>query len=109
MSKFKINPPVFIIFDAKPQTPIKRDVWILNNYGEDFEIEFTSSENGFVKVLNQEEISNGYHLEAEITPPAKENDEQRLFTDVLTIDIKDNLPLEVTCRGFYHGQGESSP
>lgn len=107
--KFKINPPVLIIFDAKPQTSVKRDVWILNNYGENFEIESTSSENNTIKVLSQEEITNGYHLEVEITPPANEG-EQKLFTDTLTIGIKDsNEPLEITCRGFYHSPEASSP
>lgn len=105
--KFKLNPPVLIIFGAEPQKPVKRDVWILNNYGEDFEIDSISSKNNTIKVLNQEEITNGYHIEVEITPPANEN-EQKLFTDALTIAIKDNEPLEVTCRGFYHSPEESS-
>jgi hypothetical protein len=107
LPRFKVNPPVFIIFDAKPQKPVKRDVWVLNNYGEDFEIASASSKNGAIKILSQEEISNGYHLEAEITPPANES-EQKIFTDTLTIDIKDNEPLKITCRGFYHNPGEPS-
>ncbi len=101
LPKFKINPPMLIIFNAEPQKPIKRDVWILNNYNEDFEIESTSSKNDIIKVLNQEKISNGYHLEVEITPPVAKS-KQKLFTDSFAINIKGNEPLGITCRGFYH-------
>lgn len=106
LSRFKLNPPVLIIFDAKPQKPVKRDIWILNNYGENFEIESTSSKSDTIKVLSQGEISNGYHIEVEITPPANESG-QKLFTDALTIGIKDDEPLEITCRGFYSSEGSS--
>ena len=36
-----IKPPLLIAFYADPQEPIKRVLWILNNYGEDFEVEST--------------------------------------------------------------------
>ncbi len=106
LPKFKLNPLVFIVFDAEPQKLVKRDVWILNNYGGDFEIESISSKNDNIKVLSHEKISNGYHFEVEITPPVKEG-EQKIFTDALTINIKDNEPMEIACRGFYHGSGQS--
>jgi len=107
LPKFKINPPTIIIFNAEPQKPVKRDVWILNSYGEDFEIESTSSKNDVIKVLSQERVSNGYHLEVQITPPVAKS-EQKLFTDSFTIDIKGNEPLGITCRGFYHRGPERS-
>jgi len=97
---FKIKPPVIIVFNAEPQKPVKRDVWVLNNYGEDFELESTSSKKGIVKVLSQEKINNGYHLEVEITPPNIEK-EQKFFTDELSVEIKGNKPLGIICRGFY--------
>jgi len=97
---FKIKPPVIIVFNVEPQKPVKRDVWVLNNYGEDFELESTSSKKGIVKVLNQEKINNGYHLEVEMIPPDIEG-EQKFFTDELSVEIKGNNPLGITCRGFY--------
>ncbi len=108
LPEFKLDPPAFIIFDAEPQKPVKRDVWILNNYGRDFAIESISSKNNTIKVLSHEKITNGYHFEVEITPPAEEG-EKRIFMDTLIINIKDNKPLEITCRGFRHGPGRSSP
>ncbi len=107
LPEFKTNPPVIIIFKVEPQKPVKREIWILNNYNEDFEIESTSSKNDIIKVLSQEKISSGYHLEVEITPPAAES-KQRIFTDVFSINIKGGKKLEITCRGFYDSGLSSS-
>ncbi len=108
MPEFKINPPSIIVFNAEVKKPVKREVWILNNYGKDFEIESTSSKNDTIKVLKQEKVSNGYYLEVEIIPPVAES-KQKMFTDEFSVNIKDNKPLKVTCRGFYsRGRGSSS-
>ena len=97
---FEIKPPVIIVFNAEPQKPTERDVWILNNYGEDFEIESTVSQNKCIAVTSQQKIHNGYQLKLSITPPeALAN--QRTFTDVFSVNIKGGEKLTVTCRGFY--------
>lgn len=99
LPKFTINPPLIIAFNAEPQKPILRKVWVLNNYSGDFEIESVSSKDGTIKVRSQEKIRNGYQFEVEITPPAAEGAAQ--FTDVLFINIKGDEKLEIACRGFY--------
>jgi hypothetical protein len=99
LPKFTINPPLIIAFNAEPQKPILRKVWLLNNYSGVFEIESVSSKGDTIKVRSQEKIRNGYQLEVEITPPAAEGSAQ--FTDVLFINIKGDEKLEVPCRGFY--------
>ena len=108
LPKFKIEPPLIIIFKAEPEKPITREVWILNNYDEEFEIESTSSKKGITKVLSQEKIGNRYKLKLEITPPAAE-DKQRLFSDVFSVNIKGGEKLEITCRGFYSKKAEKPP
>ena len=97
---FEIKPPVIIAFNAEPQKPIDRDLWILNNYGEDFEIEATSSQNKYIAVTSQQKIHNGYQLRLAITPPEALSN-QRTFTDVFSVNIKGGEKLIVTCRGFY--------
>jgi hypothetical protein len=99
LPKFTINPPLIIAFNAEPQKPILRKVWVLNNYSGDFEIESVSSKDDTIKVRSQEKIRNGYQFEVEITPPAAEGAAQ--FTDVLFINIKGDEKLEIACRGFY--------
>ncbi len=100
LSEFTVKPPVLITLKAEPQKAIKREVWVLNNYDEDFEIESVSSKKGFVKVLKQEKVGNRYKLELEITPPLPDKN-ARLFTDQFLINIKDGGQLAVTCRGLY--------
>jgi len=108
LPKFKVNPPVIIVFNAEPQKSTKRDIWVLNNYSEDFEVESISSKNDIIKVLSREKISNGYHFEVEITPPGAES-KQKIFTDVFTVNIEGNEPLAITCRGFYSRRTTSPP
>jgi len=100
LPRFKISPPSISILGAKPQKPITREVWILNNYGEDFEVESVSSKKGIIKVLSQERKDNRYKFELEIIPPAAEG-KIKTFSDVFCVNIKGGEKLEVTCRGFY--------
>jgi hypothetical protein len=99
ISEFNINPPSIIVFNVEPQKPITKEIWILNNYDEDFEIESVSSQSGIAKVLNKEKVDNRYKVTVELMPPA--NDGKRVFTDTLNIVIKGGKKLQVNCRGFY--------
>lgn len=100
LPRFKISPPSIIAFNAEPQKPIHKELWILNNYDEDFEIESTSSKNGIIKVLSQKKVDNRYQFELEIMPPAAQ-DKKRVFSDVFYVNIKGGEKLHVNCRGFY--------
>ncbi len=97
--RFKVSPSMMIVFRAKPQEPITRQVSVLNNYKEDFEIESISSQENTIKLLNQSKIRNGYTLDIEITPPP-DNGKQR-FTDTLSINIKDGASITIPCNGYY--------
>ncbi|MFQ6034541.1 MAG: DUF1573 domain-containing protein, partial [Sedimentisphaerales bacterium] len=86
LPEFKITPLQIIAFNAEPGKPIKRKIWVLNNYGEDFEIESASSQNGIINVLRQDKIHNGYQFLLEIVPPAAEG--KTRFKDVFNVNIK---------------------
>lgn len=105
--EFKVNPPVIIVFNAEPSKPVERDLWILNNYNEDFEIESVSSKNGTINVLSQEKLGNRYELKLEITPPVVEGN-RKIFTDVFSVNIKGGTKLEIVCRDFYNRSTEST-
>ncbi len=100
LAKFRITPPQIIVLKAEPHKPVVRRLWVLDNYGQDFEIESVSSRNKLIKVLNQKKVSKGYQFDLEITPPASE-DKRRVFTDVFSMHIKGAEILAVDCRGFY--------
>jgi len=99
--RFTTNPSVIVVLKAKPLELITREVWILNNYAEDFQVESTLSKNGIIKVLSQEMNGNRCKLELQITPPGGE---RRFFTDVFFVNIKNGDQLKIGCRGFYSRQ-----
>ena len=113
--EFTINPPQLIAFNVEPGKPIKRKIWIFGNYGKDFDIESVTSEKGSFKVLGQkksEEMEKGIsgedepvklitcRLDLEITPGKAEPD-NKVFSDILTIKIKQGGSVSIKFRGFY--------
>jgi len=110
LPRFKITPPSLIVYKAEPEKPVAKEVWILSNYNEDFEVESTSAQKGTIKVLSQEKIDNRYKFELEITPPAPGKGQKRFFTDEFFVNIKGGERVKVTCRIFYSRKaGEPSP
>ena len=100
LARFRLNPPVIILFDAEPGKPvIRNNVTILNNYQEDFEIASVKSKEGITKVIKQEKIRNGYRFSLEITPP--DSLDSRRFTDEFSVQIKEGDLLKIKCQGFY--------
>ena len=100
LQRFKSTPPSIIAFNSEPNVSIKRNIYILSNYNDDFEIESINSEKGYIEVLSQKKDGKRYIIEVQINPPAVENNEN-FFKDVLSINIKDGETLTVMCRGFY--------
>ena len=105
---YKTNPPTLLLFKAEPLKPITRDkVWLLSNYNEDFQIESTSSQNGFIKVATSKKDSPGRYLfSLQITPPQPPDSSKNkgYFTDVFIIKIKGGEQVEIACRGYYAKQ-----
>jgi hypothetical protein len=106
LPRFSITPPSLIIYRAEPEKPVTKEVWILSNYDEDFEVESTSTQEGAIKVLSQEKIDNRYKFELEITPPAADKGQKAFFTDVFFVNIKGGERLKVVCRVFYSKKAE---
>jgi hypothetical protein len=114
--EFTISPPQLTLFNLKAEQPIRRDIWVMSNNGQDFEIESVSSQRGSMKLVEskkmpptpaeQEAISKGakagtrYQLQIEITPPSLE-DKRSILSDVLEVKIKGGDTLTLQCRGFY--------
>jgi len=100
LARFKVNPPVIILFDAEPgKAVVRKNVSILNNYKEDFEIESAKSKEGITKVLEQQRITSGYNFTLEITPP--NSGEARRFSDEFSVQVKDGDLLTIRVQGFY--------
>jgi hypothetical protein len=106
LPEFEITPRSILALNAEPQKPIKRKVWILNNYGEDFEVESVSSKKDIIKVLSRQKVGNRYKFELEITPPAPVG-KRAFFTDVFYVNMKGGQKLSINCRGFYSKKKKS--
>lgn len=110
---YKATPPTLLLLNAEPLKPIIRDkVWLLSNYNEDFEIESTSSQNGFIKVASSEKAGPGrYMFSLQITPPKLADTSTtavKSFTDLFTVKIKGGEKVEISCRGYYTRQKTAS-
>lgn len=101
--EFQINPNAITLRNLQPQKKVKRDVWVINNYGEDFEIESVSSEKEAIRVLSREKADKRYKLALEITPP-DQSGKTSFFRDVFSVTIKGGPKLKLSCRGFYSTQ-----
>ena len=100
LPQYTINPSVVSVFNVEPEKPVTRELWLLDNYNEDFKVESTSSEKGFVKVLSQEKVGRRYKFKLELMPPGANNN-PRVFTDKFIVNIEGGEKVEVVCRGFY--------
>ena len=103
LARFKVNPPAINILNAEVNKAVERELWLLNNYNDDFEIASATSKEGIIRVLSQEKIGNRCKFGLVIVPPPTQNP-TRMFTDTLTITTKDGEKIEVACRGFYQRQ-----
>jgi hypothetical protein len=100
LPEFTINPENIMLFNLKAEQPVEREVWILSNYQDDFEIESVSSQKGIVTLLGKTKVQNRYQLKLRITPPPAEG-ERAVLSDVIEVKIKDGQTLSIQCRGFY--------
>ena len=100
LPKFTVSMPLIIIFNAEPGKTVTRTLSVQNNYHKKFDIESASSRDGTVKVMSQEEISDGYQLQVEITPPALAEGQIK-YSDLFTITIKDGEELVIPCNLYY--------
>jgi hypothetical protein len=101
--RFSAEPAAIMISDLKLQKPVRRELWIFSNYGEDFEIESTSSKKGTIEVLNQQKLGKRYKLELQITAPASEGN-IRVLSDAFVVNLKGGERVVISCRGTYSRQ-----
>lgn len=100
LPEFSVDLQQILMFNLKAGQPVQRELWVLSNYRDDFEIESVSSQKGTVKLLNTEKVENRYRLKLEITPPEVAG-ERAVMSDTLEVKIKGSETLSIPCRGFY--------
>ncbi|MBA7667656.1 hypothetical protein ES703_75753 [subsurface metagenome] len=99
LAEFKATPGSIIVMNTKPQEVVTREITVVSNYDEDFEVESTSSKNGYIKVLSREKAEKAYKFKVQVTPPSV--NKRSLFSDTFYVGIKGKDKLAIACRGFY--------
>jgi hypothetical protein len=99
LAEFTVNPAQLVWL---PGRPTRREIWVISNYREDFEVESITSQKGSVKLLDQKKIGNRCQLQIEITLPPRQGDEA-IATDTIEVKIKDFDPVSIPFQGFYQG------
>jgi hypothetical protein len=100
--RFRSDPAAINIINAEPGKPVQKELWLLNNYNDDFDIDSVTSKEATMKLIGKEKMGNRYKLNLEITPPKAQGKEtMRIFTDTLTVKINDGDSINVSCRGFF--------
>ncbi|MHC4292759.1 MAG: DUF1573 domain-containing protein [Planctomycetota bacterium] len=104
--EFQTKPKGLTLLKVEPEQPVTRELWVLSNYNEEFEIESVTSQNGYAKATNKEKNGNRYKIDLEITPP-KPTSKKNIFRDKILVKIKDGEKLEVSCYGVYPKKNSS--
>lgn len=100
LPEYTISVPSIMMFGLKPGQAVAREIWILSNYEDDFEIESVSSPKGIIKLVEKTKASNRYQLRVEVTPPSREGG-TIVVSDMLEIKVKGGKTLTIPLRGFY--------
>lgn len=102
LPEFTINPAQLMVFNLRPEQPVKREIWVLSNYRDDFEVESVSSQKGIIRLIDKKKVGNRYQLQVEINPPVRQ-EETSMAADMLEVKIQDGEIVSIPFRGFYAG------
>ena len=100
LPEYTISVPSIMMFGLKAGQAVAREIWILSNYEDDFEIESVSSQKSIIKLVDQTKVSNRYQLRIEVVPPPREGG-TIVVSDTMEIKIKNGKTLTIPLRGFY--------
>jgi hypothetical protein len=98
---FEAQPKRLLLTKLEPGKPHTAQILITSTSSEPFQINSTSSKNGFVKVISQQPRSGGIELTVEVTAPPKKDDRSMYFSDELEIKTNSGEIIAVPCDGLY--------
>jgi hypothetical protein len=98
MPPFRSDPATLIALNASPDKPIRKTLYILSNYGEDFDVESASADNNAIKIISQDYMEDKYIIVLDIVPPS-DIGTKRYFNSKLTVNIAGGEKLVINCVG----------
>lgn len=101
LAAYDISRPRIILQNVEPGQTLSREVFIKNNYGQDFSIQSVACQNNTMKIASQEKQGSSIKLMIEISVPPQTNKVRRYITDKLDITTSDGEVLTINCSGWY--------
>jgi hypothetical protein len=101
LAVYDISRPRIILQNVEPGQTISREVFIKNNYGQDFSIASVTCQNGTMKIASQEKQGSSLKLMIDVTIPPQTEKVRRYITDKLDIKMADGEVLTINCSGWY--------
>ena len=104
LREYQFKPSYLLLSNADPNQPVTREVWLTNNYGEDFEVEEVSSPRNLVRLLSQEKVPSvnsneiNCRLKLSITPPPVTKGQ--IVMDVFSVRLNNGKTLQLTFRSL---------
>ncbi len=95
---FRADPATLVALNADPAKPVQKTVYILSNYGEQFEVESVSASNDAIKIVSEEKAQDKYVIVVDIVPPENLG-KKRYFDSKLTVHIAGGETLTINCVG----------
>jgi hypothetical protein len=95
---FTSDPATLIALKASPGKPIRKTLYILSSYDEDFEIESITPGNDAIKVISEEHQADKYVIIVDIVPPSDAGD-KKYFNSKLTVKFAGGEELVINCIG----------
>ena len=95
---FTSDPATLIALKVSPDKPVRKTLYILSNYAENFEIESITPSNDAIKIISEEHVGDKYVVDVDIIPPSDIGD-KRYFNSKLTVKFSDGEEMVMNCVG----------
>jgi hypothetical protein len=95
---FRSDPATLIALNADPDKPVHKVLYILSNYGKDFEVESVKASNDVIQIVNEEKMQDKYVITLNIVAPENTGN-KRHFSSKLDVKIADGQTLTISCVG----------
>lgn len=96
---FRSDPATLVALNAEPVKPVRKTIYILSNYGEQFEVDSVSASNDAIKIISEEKAEDKYIIVVDIVPPEDLVGTKRYFDSKLTVHIAGGETLTINCVG----------
>jgi len=95
---YKPDPATLIALNVSPDKPVRKVLYILSNYGEDFDVESVEATNDIIQIVSREKMQDKYVITLDIVAP-EDSGRKRHFNSKLKVKIAGGETLTISCVG----------